>query len=70
MPDREGKDLRASNCCPLAMGNCCGRAREKSTYQGSSSRAKREQTWHATGTIALRDGTLKVLTTGQLSNTM
>ena len=43
------------------MGNCCGGARKESTYQGNSSKARREQTWHATGTIALRDSNLKVL---------
>ena len=40
------------------MGNCCGGAR--STYQSGSSRARREQTWQATGLIVLRDSNLKV----------
>ena len=40
------------------MGNCCGGAR--STYESGSSRARREQTWQATGLIVLRDSNLKV----------
>lgn len=44
------------------MGNLCGSARNKGSVANNvnQDRARREQTWQATGTISLRDSKLKV----------